>query len=104
MTVIPESAFYGLSIKTLVIPEGITEIQEDAFCHCGSLEEVVIRGRPKLKNYSFGSFCESLSKITFSGTVSEWENLEKERLWNYLCEKITVICTDGTVDVPKNSG
>ena len=104
MTVIPEHAFYALSIKTLVIPEGIAEIQEYAFCHCGDLEEVVIHGRPKLKNHSFGSFCESLSKITFSGTVSEWEALEKEKIWNDLCEKITVICTDGTVEIPKNRG
>lgn len=55
----------NLTIKTVVLPEGITEIQRNAFGDCENIKELVIPSSvTKIKWYAFYSM-GSLEKVTF---------------------------------------
>ena len=61
----------GEVVKSITIPEGITEIKSFAFFRCGGLEEVVIgNGVNKIGINAF-TFCKSLASIYISSSVSE---------------------------------
>ena len=43
--------------------------------------------------------CDSLTSVTFEGTMAEWEAVEKGWVWNYECPFKEVECSDGNVSV-----
>lgn len=113
------------SIKDVTISNGVEIIGEGAFSSCHSLESLTIPG--SVKNISCGAFsgclelktleiekgvgkieekafedCKTLSEITYTGTVDEWNKIEKERKWNCEVPAQFVKCSDGEVSiVPK---
>ena len=102
MASLPRWTFrHAKSLKSIIIPEKITEITESSLEGCISLEEITLIGVKKINSTAFFT-CSSLRKVIFSGTVAEWNALEKIKTWNRGCPEITVICTDGTVTVPAN--
>ena len=113
------------SIKDVTISNGVEIIGEGAFSSCHSLESLTIPG--SVKNISCGAFsgclelktleiekgvgkieekafedCKTLSEITYTGTVAEWNKIEKGRKWNCEVPAQFVKCSDGEVSiVPK---
>lgn len=59
-------------VESVVIPDDVTKIGEDAF------EE-----------------CESLSSVEFSGTVAQWEAVKKWIFWHDGVPATSVKCSDG---------
>ena len=48
--------------------------------------------------YAFAG-CQDLKALSYGGTVSQWEAVEKDPDWNTGSSLRTVVCTDGTVTV-----
>lgn len=63
---INKGAFNAVSIETLVLPEGITELGESAFASCAKLKSVTLPY--SLENLGVSAFasCTSLSKVTMT--------------------------------------
>ncbi len=104
---------------SIVIPEGVTEIAEDAFRRCKALESVVIPNSVKeIGNEAFYSceslkslqipesltkigenafyYCDSLSNVEYRGTVAQWEAITGKVT---LYKKVKVFkCADGEVE------
>ena len=72
VTEIGEYAFGGCeSLQSIVIPESVTEIGEDAFYWCRSLQSIVIpESVTKIGEYAFEG-CESLQSIVIPDSVTE---------------------------------
>lgn len=65
-------AFAGAGLTSVVIPQGVTKIQNATFSDCLALEEVTI-AEDSVTNIGYNAFanCESLRKITIPTSVSE---------------------------------
>ena len=59
-------------ITTLVIPEGVTEIKDYAFCGISSIESVILPvDVTYIGNQAFGH-CDSLTSVYYCGTLEDW--------------------------------
>jgi len=88
--------------ESLRIPGSVKIIEHASFKECHKLKTLVIeKGVEKIEKEAFQD-CEKLSEITYTGTVAEWEKIEKERKWHYNVIAQSVKCSDGEVFiVPK---
>ncbi len=103
VTEIAKFAFSGTAIKSVTIPASVTTVGEQAFGECQKLETVRYSGKVigdrmfvrciKLKNFTITkstteivggcfNYCESLTLITYEGTVSEWLAINKHTNWD----------------------
>ena len=101
--IIESSAFASCrSLESLTIPSSVQNIEYGAFSGCTGLKTLVIeKGVGKIESVAFHD-CTSLSEIKYTGTVAEWEKIEKGRRWNCEAPAQFVKCCDGEVSiVPK---
>lgn len=70
ITQIPEGCFHLCSISSLIIPQGVTEIDLDAFAVCKNLQEVSLPQSLRLLGRGVFWRCESLEKITLPSNLS----------------------------------
>ena len=93
VTIIAEDAFMGLEIlKSVTIPETVTEIDDYAFCRCNNLEK--IEGMKNIKSIGWASFsvCEKLKELTLPNSL--------ETIGAYAfneCKSLTVITIPDSV-------
>lgn len=116
--IIPEHAFAQCdTIKSITIPNSITNIGADAFSGCSSLTSIVIPDKlinisertfyncTSLTNIKIPDSIESIEKdafshigeleITYQGTTSNWKKLYKPEAFRGTY--FTVNCTDGKI-------
>ena len=101
--IIEDSAFASCRyLESLTIPGSVQNIGYGAFSGCTGLKTLVIeKGVGKIESLAFHD-CTSLSEIKYTGTVAEWEKIEKGRRWNCEAPAQFVKCSDGEVSiVPK---
>ena len=90
-------AFYESGFMTyIVIPNGITTIEDEAFFYAKELNTVVI---PKTVTTIGGSlfYHNNSIEIIFEGTRTEWENISKSPEWNSSDSgnlQVTIHCSD----------
>lgn len=95
--------FSNTNIRSVVIPENYTTINDGAFANCSSLTKVTIMGKLN-DGIGSGAFnnCESLTDIYYAGTEEEWNsvNIEayNESLLNATIHYGCVPATQGYVD------
>ena len=91
-------SFLGASfIKKIICPLSLKEIGPDSFNSCSRLEQIAISDSvSKLGADSFYG-CYSLSCVDYSGTVDEWNSIEKAEHWANTSSISTVRCVDGDV-------
>ena len=89
---IGEGAFQeNQTLKTVVVPEGVEDIQNEAFVYCTALEKVVLPNTVGNIGIAAFAYCESLQE--FNIPVDVW----------YLPEKAFTGCTSLTkVEIPDN--
>ena len=101
--IIGEGAFSSChSLESLTIPGSVQNIECGAFSGCLELKTLEIeKGVGKIEEKAFED-CKTLSEITYTGTVAEWNKIEKGRKWNCDVPAQFVKCSDGEVSiVPK---
>ena len=110
------------SLTSVTIPDSVTSIGEYAFFECSSLTSVTIGNSVTIIGYSTFSSCSSLASvtipssvaiigdsvfwnckklknITYTGTIADWNNIDKESNWDRDIPANCVIrCTDGSID------
>ncbi len=74
----------------------VKDIGYQAFCDYTSLTSITIPDSiTSIGEYAF-SYCSSLTTINFAGTISQWQNIQKDDGWDSSTE-YSVVCSDGTV-------
>lgn len=98
VTNIEANAFDGcFSMKSITLPDGLISIGEEAFLDCFGCSSLTIPGSVTLIDTAAFKGCNKLTKLTFNGTVEEWEAMERRERWNWIVPASQVICLDGTV-------
>lgn len=85
------------SLKNVIINDGITTIPSRCFAYCKHIENVVIPKSVTLIDWSAFSGCTSLVSLQFTGTVAEWNAIDKQAGWNSSVPADRVQCYDGDV-------
>ncbi len=86
------------SLKSIIIPDGVTSIGMSAFENCRYLTSINISG--SVTSISFYAFqgCSSLTSIHFEGTMKQWNAIRMDSNWDYGTGNYTVYCTDGNIE------
>lgn len=80
-------------LRSVVVPEGVTEISYNAFKNCG-LKSITLPNT--LTSIRWGAFWgTNLTEIHFNGTMAQWETIEKVDITDG--QRYTVYCTDGNL-------
>lgn len=102
VTEIGYSAFGGcMGLTEVVLPENLLKIGSSAFSACDNLKSVTMGSKVQFIDYLAFAYCYALTDIAFSGTMAEWEQIEKDADWDRDSVNYTVRCTDG--DIAKKS-
>lgn len=73
---IAELAFFmNCTVKEIIVPSGVTLINNRAFKECRQLEEVTLPDT--IRKISFNAFdnCDSFTTIRFKGTEKQWNKI-----------------------------
>lgn len=102
ITYIGLRAFCNCTALTKIdIPDKVTRIGDYAFAGCQQLKSAVIPASVTiLGDYAF-YYCRNLSSITYEGTKAQWNALSKGMGWNTEVKATEVVCSDGSVEFPK---
>ena len=96
-----ETLYYSLvaGCRNTIIPNSIKDIQTDAFAGCYDLTSIEIPN--SVTSIGPGAFndCSSLSSISYTGTISQWNDITKGNIWNSGVPATVVHCTDGDVEI-----
>lgn len=95
---------YSLVEGSITISSNI--IPSNCFLNYNLITRLVIENTVnKIESYAFGD-CQGLEEIVYNGTISEWENIDKEQYWlgkpkllGGLTPATLVQCSDGEVSV-----
>lgn len=99
LTKIGNNAFQDTNLISIVLPEGMEEIGTESFYYCSYLESIILPSTLK-KIGSRAFYLSSLSDIRFSGTIEQWNSVEKGyECFTYIGDTIYVHCSDGKVSL-----
>ena len=90
------------SLKTVVIEEGTKAISVQFLMGATALEHLYLPSTLEyIDAYILSSESAEGAEVVFhyNGTVSEWENMRKDKFWNNSPQKITIVCSDGTIEI-----
>ena len=99
VTTIRGSAFsHDIKIISVTVPEGITTINQYAFKDCSNLTTVDL---PVSLRYIGDEAFATGSELTirYSGTVAQWEQIEKHENWygSEASQSLKIVCKDGVI-------
>ena len=98
VTSIGNAAFYSCeNLKNITIPNGVTSIGEAMFYDCKGLTSIIIPDSVTLIEGRTFVECSKLTSITFTGTIEQWNTMQKDSYWNSSVPATEVVCSDGTV-------
>ena len=96
LTAIPQSTFFTCTkLVTVVLPSNISEIGDYAFGGCGSLTINVPSTVDYIGTNAF--WCLDNLYVTYDGSKSEWNQIEKGYDWIYGTSYSIIHCSDGDV-------
>ena len=89
------------SLESAFIPASREELYLDEFALCTGLKKIYLPSTLKqISGYGVIGSCESLEEIIFSGTLEQWNSLEKNDEWTVGSPAFKVICSDGEIEYP----
>lgn len=89
MDSIPFSAFSGTALKTLIVPDGVTLIKEDALKDCASLVTIVLpQSLTDIENSAFHG-CTAFKTAFFKGDSKAYESITVAEMNDSLTEAKT---------------
>ena len=81
-----KSLFYGYpNLQTIIIPESVTSIGNNAFSGCKGLTSITIPESVTSIGASAFYNCSSLKTINYTGTEEQWNAISKGTDWKYGC-------------------
>ena len=86
-------------LQAVILPATMKSIDEGAFQGCVSLYTMAIPAGVTTIGASAFQGCTSLARISYAGTVAQWEAVAKGDAWCDGTLATEVICTDGTADI-----
>lgn len=87
-------------LTTINLPDGVVNIDIYAFAHCSSLISISIPSSVKdIGGYAFTK-CTNLKDIYFSGTKTQWHKIKKRYTWDEDAGDYIIHCKTG--DIKKN--
>ena len=75
--VVEYNAFLSTGLKTMVLPEKLTEIPSSLFYGCVSLENLVIGSKITSIDEDVIQYCNNLKTVHFTGTEEQWQAITK---------------------------
>lgn len=105
ITKIGDQAFYESQITSLVLPNSVKTIGENAFSNCRSLTSIVLpESLQKIENYSFYN-CENLQSVTFPKSllyIGYAAFFNCKRLSNIdIAENLSFVGADAFTNIPE---
>ena len=90
------NAFHNCEkLENIVLPDGVKTIGDQSFDGCSKLNSVTLgSGLTSIGRNAFG-YCTALKTITFKGSSSQWQAVEKGENWNQLVPSDCVISYAG---------
>lgn len=86
-------------ITSVIIPNGITSIGDEAFYGCSGIKHIAIPATvTSIGAYAF-KYCSGLTSIRFGGTVAQWNAIEKGYEWAINVPASVVACSDGSTNI-----
>ena len=77
----------------------VKTIGENAFKDCKTIKKITVpKGIQEFGYYAFKG-CDNLETIVFTGTSSEWKEIEKPEYWLYDVRFKTLICSDRIINL-----
>ena len=97
ITQIEAYAFYSCnSISNINIPYGVEIIGDYAFCGCNLTNIEIPQSVIKIGELAF-AINEKLNGFNYAGSMEQWENIEKGWGWNRYIYSTKIYCIDGTI-------
>jgi len=96
-----ENLFYNSKLESMTIPATIKSIGDYCFNGCENLTNVkILKGVEYIGAYAFGAYAfrSGVNTITFDGTQSEWNQIEKDPNYGSSYLK-TIKCNDGNISL-----
>lgn len=87
------------SLTGVVLGNGVTSIGELAFCCCTSLTSITLPNSISSIDYAAFGECSSLTDIVYTGTMAQWNAIEKHSEWASGVPTSIVHCADGDVSI-----
>lgn len=102
VTSIGANAFEGCeNLTNITIPSSVTSIGASAFVYCHNLTNITIPSSVTSIGDHLFRGCDNLTNITFTGTMAQWDAVEKGREWYpsdyFKAIDYTIHCTDGDI-------
>ena len=97
VTRIAKHAFQRSELTQISIPEGITHINDNAFMDCNNITAIDLPHSLTHIGYSMLSRARSLTSITYTGSMAQWDAIAKGEQWDAQTGDYIVYCIDGTV-------
>ena len=89
-------SFSYTGLRTIYLPEGVTNINYQAFRGCSLLTEVYLPSTiKKIGQNAF--YYSSMADIYFAGTTTQWNSVSLHSTWRSSTKIKNIICSDGTV-------
>lgn len=85
-------------LKSVVISNSMDRIEQNFFRNCSSLTSVTIPASiiQIMQNAFYG--CSNINDIYYSGTKSDWNNIDINETGNQYLDGVTVHCADGIIN------
>lgn len=99
MKCIGHLAFYRCAMESIVIPDGVTEL-ERVFVLCKELTSVTISQSVQRMAAAFAG-CLALTDVHFAGTMELWHSIIFDKQFNNKFAAKVVHCADGDVKIEK---
>jgi hypothetical protein len=100
VTSIADGALSRISSSgTIILSSQIKTVEEGMFAQSPYVTHVELRSNVKLIENDAFIGCINLKELTFRGNKAAWEQVEKQKNWNYGTAIEVVHCLDGDVSV-----
>lgn len=97
VTAVNRKFFFRSRVQSIVLHNSITSVNESAFEGCDQLTFVQMSTSvTKIADSAFKD-CSELAYIVYSGTMAEWNAIDKGTDWDAGTGSYTVICSDGNI-------
>lgn len=98
VAIIGDYAFINSKLTDITISNNVTHIGSSAFSYCYRINSITI-GKSVISIGEMAFYqCSALTNIIFSGTIEEWNAIEKNNGWNGNTGNYIIRCTDGNLD------